>query len=104
MGIEAWLICELFVVATHEFFHLTIGLLCGGQVVSVCIDPNDGGATHILGLMRNFPRVLNYPYAIPTYAQLYWSPAAVATLAAGYIGSSIVGFFLVVSRGTKRRS
>lgn len=78
-----------------------IGLLCGGQVVSICIDPNDGGATHIMGLMRNFPRVLNDPYAMPTYTQLFWSPSAVATLAAGYVGSSIIGFLFVVCDSKK---
>jgi hypothetical protein len=86
---------QLFVVATHELCHLTVGLLCGGQVVSICIDPNDGGATHIMGLMRQYPRVPRDPYAMPTYPQLFWSPA-LATLAAGYIGSSIVGFLFVV--------
>lgn len=75
-----------------------VGLLCGGQVVSVCIDPNDGGATHIMGLMRRMPRVMDDPYAMPTYAQLFWSPAALMTLAAGYIGSSIIGFVFIVSR------
>lgn len=49
-----------------------------------------------MGLMRNFPRVLNDPYAMPTYTQLFWSPSAVATLAAGYVGSSVVGFLFVV--------
>ena len=88
---------QLFVVATHELCHLTVGLSCGGQVVSICIDPNDGGATHIMGLMRNFPRVPRDPYAMPTYPQLFWSPAALATLAAGYVGSSVVGFLFVVS-------
>ena len=49
-----------------------------------------------MGLMRNFPRVLNDPYAMPTYTQLFWSPSAVATLAAGYVGSALVGFLFVV--------
>lgn len=74
-----------------------VGLICGGQVVSICIDPNDGGATHIMGLMRNYPRVPNDPYAMPTYAQLFWSTSALATLAAGYIGSSIIGWLFIVS-------
>lgn len=94
---------QLFTVGVHELFHLAIGLLCGGQVVSICIDPNDGGATHVMGLMRNFPRVLNDPYAMPTYTQLFWSPSAVATLAAGYVGSSIVGFLFVVREGLSTR-
>lgn len=66
-------------------------------MVSICIDPNDGGATHIMGLMRHYPRVPNDPYAMPTYAQLFWSPSALATLAAGYVGSSIAGFLFIVS-------
>lgn len=81
----------------HELSHLMVGLICGGQVVSICIDPNDGGATHIMGLMRNYPRVPNDPYAMPTYAQLFWSTSALATLAAGYIGSSIIGWLFIVS-------
>jgi hypothetical protein len=91
---------QLFTVGVHELFHLAVGLLCGGQVVSICIDPNDGGATHVLGLMRDYPRVMNDPYAMPTFTQLFWSPSAVATLAAGYVGSAVVGFVLVVSAGT----
>ncbi|KAL7420691.1 hypothetical protein Q5752_004642 [Cryptotrichosporon argae] len=87
---------KLLVVGTHELFHLVLGVLCGGQVVSVCIDPNDGGATHIMGLMRHTPRVFNDPYAMPTtYGQVFWSSRALATLAAGYIGSSIVGFLYI---------
>lgn len=92
---------QLFVVGTHELCHLIAGLLVGGQVVSICIDPNDGGATHILGLMRSYPRVPRNPYAFPTYSQLFWSGRALFTLAAGYVGSSIVGFLFIVS--TSRR-
>jgi hypothetical protein len=88
---------QLFTVGTHELAHLATGLLCGGQVVSICIDPNDGGATHIMGLMRQMPRVMEDPYAMPTYAQLFWSVSALMTLAAGYIGSSIVGWLFIVS-------
>lgn len=55
-----------------------------------------------MGLMRNYPRVMNDPYAMPTFTQLYWSPAAVATLGAGYVGSSVVGFLLVVSERVVR--
>jgi hypothetical protein len=76
--------------------------MCGGQIVSICIDPNDGGATHIMNLMRTFPRVPRDPYAMPTYSQLFWSPSAVATLAAGYIGSSILGFVFIVSASGER--
>jgi hypothetical protein len=83
-------------VGIHELFHLAVGLLCGGSVVSICIDPNDGGATHVMGLMRQYPRVMNDPYALPTFTQLFWSPSAVATLAAGYVGSAVVGFLLIV--------
>ncbi|OCF35107.1 hypothetical protein I317_01817 [Kwoniella heveanensis CBS 569] len=32
---------------------------------------------------------------MPTFAQTFWSPSAIATLAAGYIGSSIVGFVFI---------
>ncbi|WVQ85004.1 hypothetical protein IAT38_007168 [Cryptococcus sp. DSM 104549] len=87
---------KLFTVGIHELCHLVMGLLCGGQVVSICIDPNDGGATHVMGLMRTTPRIPRDPYAMPTFAQSFWSPSAVATLAAGYVGSSIVGFLFIV--------
>lgn len=86
------------VVGTHELCHLIVGLICGGEVVSICIDPNDGGATHIMGLMRNYPRIPRDPYAMPTYPQLFWSTSALLTLGAGYVGSSIVGFLFIVSR------
>ena len=75
-----------------------MGLLCGGQVVSICIDPNDGGATHIMGLMRTSPRIPRDPFVIPTYSQTFWSVKAVLTLSAGYVGSSVVGFLLIVCR------
>nr|XP_019045398.1 hypothetical protein I302_05787 [Kwoniella bestiolae CBS 10118]OCF24328.1 hypothetical protein I302_05787 [Kwoniella bestiolae CBS 10118] len=88
---------KLFTVGVHELCHLAMGLSCGGQVVSICIDPNDGGATHVMGLMRTTPRIPRNPYAMPTFAQTFWSPSAIATLASGYIGSSIVGFLLVFS-------
>ncbi|ODN73935.1 hypothetical protein L202_07441 [Cryptococcus amylolentus CBS 6039] len=86
---------QLFTVGLHELFHLAAGLLCGGQVVSICIDPNDGGATHVMGLMRTTPRIPRDPYAMPTYPQLFWSPSALITLSSGYIGSSIIGFLFV---------
>ncbi|WVQ65554.1 uncharacterized protein L199_003731 [Kwoniella botswanensis] len=88
---------KLFTVGVHELCHLAMGLICGGQVVSICIDPNDGGATHVMGLMRTTPRIPRNPYAMPTFAQTFWSPSAVATLASGYIGSSIVGFLFIFS-------
>ena len=65
-------------------------------MVAMCIDPNDGGATHIYGLMRSHPRVPRDPYAMPTFSQLFWSASAVATLGAGYVGSSVVGFLFIV--------
>ncbi|TYJ58296.1 hypothetical protein B9479_000839 [Cryptococcus floricola] len=86
---------KLFTVGLHELFHLAAGLLCGGQVVSICIDPNDGGATHVMGLMRTTPRIPRDPYAMPTYPQMFWSPSALITLSSGYIGSSIIGFLFV---------
>ncbi|KIR53086.1 hypothetical protein I315_04548 [Cryptococcus gattii Ru294] len=80
----------------HELFHLAVGLICGGQVISICIDPNDGGATHIMGLMRQTPRIPRHPYAMPTtFAQAFWSASTVLTLGAGYFGSSVVGFLFV---------
>jgi hypothetical protein len=34
---------------------------------------------------------------MPTFSQLFWSTSAVATLGAGYVGSSIVGWLFIVS-------
>lgn len=51
-----------------------------------------------MGLMRQTPRVPTDPYDMPSYAQLFWSPTALATLSAGYLGSGVFGFLLVVSR------
>ncbi|KAL1413124.1 hypothetical protein Q8F55_000873 [Vanrija albida] len=85
---------KLFVVGAHELFHLAVGVVCGGQVTTVCIDPNDGGATTMTNLMRTTPRLYAGPGPL-TYAQLHWSPAAVATLTAGYVGSSALGFCYV---------
>ena len=90
-------------VGIHELCHLIVGLICGGEVVSICIDPNDGGATHIMGLMRNYPRVPRDPYAIPTYPQLFWSVSALTTLGAGYVGSSVFGFLFIVSDEAAQR-
>lgn len=88
---------QCLVVATHECFHILTGLACGGTIVSVCIDPNEGGATHIMDLMRVEPRETfdgEYP---KTQGQLYWSTRALLTLAMGYFGSALVGFAYVVS-------
>ena len=52
--------------------------------------------------MRAFPRVPRDPYVLPSYSQMYWSASALATLAAGYIGSGIVGFLFIVSAGLFR--
>lgn len=76
-------------------FHLAVGVICGGQVRSVCIDPNDGGSTTLVNLMRTEPRVYADPGPM-TFGRLYWSAAAVATLSAGYFGSSVLGFCYVV--------
>ncbi|WVO24942.1 uncharacterized protein IAS62_006322 [Cryptococcus decagattii] len=86
---------KLLTVGIHELFHLAVGLICGGQVVSICIDPNEGGATHIMGLMRQTPRIPRHPNVMPTFAQAFWSASAVSTLGAGYFGSSVVGFLFV---------
>lgn len=50
-----------------------------------------------MGLMRQTPRIPRDPYAMPTFAQAFWSASAVITLGAGYFGSSVVGFLFVVS-------
>lgn len=28
---------KLFTVATHEFFHIIVGMIVGGEVLSICI-------------------------------------------------------------------
>jgi hypothetical protein len=74
-----------------------VALLCGGQITSICIDPNTGGATCVDGLMRRTPRIPRDPYVIQTWPQAHWSVKAILTLSAGYVGSSVFGFLFVVS-------
>lgn len=56
-----------------------------------------------MGLMRQTPRIPRDPYAMPTFAQAFWSASAVMTLGAGYFGSSVVGFLFVVSFEKERK-
>ncbi|BEJ12220.1 hypothetical protein CspHIS471_0206800 [Cutaneotrichosporon sp. HIS471] len=85
---------KIFVIFTHEMFHVIMGVLCGGRLQAFVIDPNLGGYTGISGLNRTLPRFPD-PHAILTPDQLYWSPRGMATLVAGPIGSAVVGFIYI---------
>lgn len=87
---------KVFVIFTHEMFHVLTGVLCGGRLQAFVIDPNLGGYTGVSGLKRTLPRVPD-PYTLPTPEQLFWSPSVVATLMAGPLGSAVVGFLYIVS-------
>lgn len=61
---------KMLVIAFHEFGHALTAVLTGGKVQSITLDPNEGGATHMLG------------------------GKAGLTLPAGYLGSSLIGALL----------
>lgn len=89
---------QFLVVATHEVGHIVTGLLMGGTITSVCVDPNDGGMTMICGLQRTEPRVTPEHLRFPlTMEQLHRSDKIMVTLTMGYIWSSIIGFLYIVS-------
>lgn len=80
----------MMVIGTHELFHLIVGYMLGGGLISICIDPSAGGRCELAGLTR-----------IGTYAPgmqpLVFYHRAFITLAAGYFGSAIIGFVYIVS-------
>ncbi|TXT09780.1 uncharacterized protein COLE_03714 [Cutaneotrichosporon oleaginosum] len=86
---------KVFVIFTHEMFHVLAGVLCGGRLHAFVIDPNLGGYTGVSGLKRTVPRTPD-PYSLPTPEQLFWSPSVVVTLLAGPLGSAIIGFLYIV--------
>ncbi|POS84060.1 hypothetical protein EPUL_004908, partial [Erysiphe pulchra] len=64
---------KMLTIAFHEFGHAMATLMTGGQVKSITLNPHEGGATRIVGGVGIF------------------------TLPAGYLGSSLIGAFLVFS-------
>ncbi|OLY77821.1 hypothetical protein AYI68_g8143 [Smittium mucronatum] len=62
---------KLVTVAFHEFSHAFMGLCTGAKILSITIDPDEGGAT----LMRG---------------GLWWF-----TMPAGYLGSSLIGAIMI---------
>jgi hypothetical protein len=62
---------QMLVIAFHEFGHAITACCTGGKVVSIELDPHEGGVTHMKG-GKSF-----------------------ITLPAGYLGSSIIGALLV---------
>ncbi|KAF8661268.1 hypothetical protein AX16_001370 [Volvariella volvacea WC 439] len=64
---------KLFTIGWHELCHITAGVLTGGRVIKITIDPVVGGATHVEGGMPNI------------------------ILAAGYIGSALFGGVFVLA-------
>ena len=61
----------MLVIAFHEFGHAITACCTGGKVLSIELDPHEGGVTHMKG-GKSF-----------------------ITLPAGYLGSSIIGALLV---------
>jgi len=61
---------QMLVIAFHEFGHAITCLLTGGRVVSITLNPNEGGETQMKGGRQAL------------------------TLPAGYLGSSIIGALL----------
>ncbi|KZT43129.1 hypothetical protein SISSUDRAFT_741838 [Sistotremastrum suecicum HHB10207 ss-3] len=64
---------KLMTVGWHELCHIAMAILTGGGIESVTIDPNDGGATRVVG---------GHPPTI---------------LCAGYIGSSLMGGLFIMA-------
>lgn len=64
---------KLFTIGWHELSHIIAGLLTGGRVLKITIDPTIGGATIVEG---GRPPII---------------------LAAGYIGSTILGALFVLA-------
>ncbi|KAF9869656.1 hypothetical protein CkaCkLH20_12843 [Colletotrichum karsti] len=62
---------KMLTVAFHEFGHAIAACCTGGRVVSITLDPNEGGAT----LMKGGKQAI--------------------TLPAGYLGSSLIGGLLI---------
>ncbi|CAK7562564.1 MAG: hypothetical protein SEPTF4163_000412 [Sporothrix epigloea] len=62
---------KMLVIAFHEFGHAITAVCTGGRVVSITLDPNEGGATQMKG------------------------GRAAITLPAGYLGSSLIGALLI---------
>lgn len=61
---------KMLTIAFHEFGHAFACILTGGRVVSITLDPNEGGVTQMKGGRSAF------------------------TLPAGYLGSSLIGALL----------
>ncbi|EFX04408.1 hypothetical protein CMQ_1336 [Grosmannia clavigera kw1407] len=61
---------KMLVIAFHEFGHAIMAVLTGGHVISISLDPREGGVTHMKG------------------------GKAALTLPAGYLGSSLIGALL----------
>ncbi|KDN42818.1 hypothetical protein RSAG8_06572, partial [Rhizoctonia solani AG-8 WAC10335] len=64
---------KLFTIGWHELCHMAAAIFTGGRITSISIDPNTGGCTRVEG---------GHPPTI---------------LAAGYIGSTLLGAGLVVA-------
>ncbi|KDN60393.1 hypothetical protein CSUB01_00499 [Colletotrichum sublineola] len=62
---------KMLVIAFHEFGHAITACCTGGKVLSITLDPNEGGAT----LMKGGKQAI--------------------TLPAGYLGSSLIGGLLI---------
>lgn len=60
----------MLVIAFHEFGHAIMAVMTGGHVISISLDPREGGVTQMKGGRAAF------------------------TLPAGYLGSSLIGALL----------
>ncbi|CAK7227181.1 hypothetical protein SCUCBS95973_006456 [Sporothrix curviconia] len=63
---------KMLVIAFHEFGHAIMAVCTGGKVISITLDPNEGGVTQMKG------------------------GKAAITLPAGYLGSSLIGALLIL--------
>lgn len=94
---------QIFVIFTHEAFHVITGVLCSGRLTTFVIDPNSGGHTGFDSFKRTLPRVVDPYIQAPAVDTIWWSRSYTATLLMGSFGSAVVGFLYVVSYHSEPR-
>ncbi|KAF3802675.1 hypothetical protein GCG54_00013909 [Colletotrichum gloeosporioides] len=89
---------KMLTVAFHEFGHAITACCTGGRVVSITLDPNEGGQTLMKGAMipDGWQRPL-IKLRFHSNGRLTVQSAGVQaiTLPAGYLGSSLIGGLLI---------
>lgn len=85
---------KVFTVLLHEFCHAAAGCCTGARIVSIEVDPNQGGLTK----MKGWPACVGAHLHRADPAYLAIGGVACWTLPAGYLGSSLLGVRLSCGR------